>query len=223
MRKARAVVSDRMLLAMPGADWSIGYLYEGMIRFGRWDAVLREASPDPQLKGLLVGFLAARATALAARGRIVEAESAVVALDTVIASAPPDGVAGMNAAPPLYRIASLRARARIATAERKRTAAITLLRQAVSEEDGLAYNEPADEFFPTRHLLGAALIDAGMSQEAESVYREDLRRNPGNGWALYGLAQSLEAQGNARAAKDARAQFELAWKYSDTPIHASAF
>jgi tetratricopeptide (TPR) repeat protein len=108
-------------------------------------------------------------------------------------------------------------------AQRKPTAAIALLRQAVAEEDGLSYNEPADEFFPTRHLLGAALIDAGMAHEAESVYREDLQRNPANGWALCGLANSLEAQGHAREARDIRAQFELAWKYSDTPIRASAF
>jgi tetratricopeptide (TPR) repeat protein len=129
----------------------------------------------------------------------------------------------MNAAPPLFRIASLRAKARVATAERTPSVAIALLREAVSEEDGLSYNEPADEFFPTRHLLGAALLDAGMAREAETVYREDLRRNPQNGWALYGLAKSLDAQGNAKAARETRAQFELAWKHSDTRIRASAF
>jgi tetratricopeptide (TPR) repeat protein len=222
-RKARAVVSDRMLLAMPGADWSIAYLYEGMIRFGRWDAILREPPPDPQLRGLFIGYLAAKATALAAQRRFVEAKAAIAALDTVIASAPSDGLAGMNAAPPLFRIASLRAKARLAMAERNPSAAIALLRQAVSEEDGLSYNEPADEFFPTRHLLGAALLDADMAGEAETVYREDLRRNPRNGWALNGLAKSLEAQGNAQAAKEIRAQFDLAWKHSDTRIRASAF
>ena len=223
MRSARAMISDRMLLGMPGADWSIAYLYEGMIRFGKWDAILREPAPNPQLKGLLVGYLGARATALAAKGRIAEAKSAVVALDKAIATAPQDGVAGMNAAPPLFKIASLRAKARVATAERRRSAAIALLRQAVAEADGLAYDEPADEFFPTRHLLGAALLSAGMTKDAEAVYREDLRRNPANGWALYGLTKSLEAQGQTLAAKAMRQQFELAWKYSDTPIRASAF
>jgi hypothetical protein len=62
-----------------------------------------------------------------------------------------------------------------------------------------------------------------MAREAETVYREDLRRNPRNGWALYGLAKSLDAQGNAPAAREIRAQFELAWKHSDTSIRASAF
>lgn len=222
-RRARAVVSDRLLLNMPGSDWPIAFLYEGMIRFGKWDAILGEPPPDPQMRGLLIGYLAAKATALAAKGRLPEAKSAVAALDEVIALVPPDAVAGMNAAPPLYKIASLRAKARIATAERNRSAAIALLRQAVSEEDGLAYDEPADEFFPTRHLLGAALLDAGLANDAETVYREDLGRNPGNGWALYGLALSLEAQGEARAAKAMRQQFELAWKHSDTPVRGSAF
>jgi hypothetical protein len=35
---------------------------------------------------------------------------------------------------------------------------------------------------------------SGRAAEAENVYREDLRRHPENGWALYGLAQSLLAQ-----------------------------
>jgi tetratricopeptide (TPR) repeat protein len=223
MRAARTMISDRMLLHMPGADWSMAYLYEGMVRFGMWDAILREPPPHAQFKGLFIGYLGARATALAANGRLSEAKSAVVALDSAIASTPADAVAGMNAAPPIFRIASLRARARVAIAERNRSAAIALLRQAVSEEDGLTYNEPADQFFPTRHLLGAALLSAGMANDAETVYREDLRRNPRNGWALRGLANALEAQGKTQAGKAMLQQFERAWKYSDTAIHGSAF
>ena len=129
----------------------------------------------------------------------------------------------MNPALPLYTIASLRAKARLAMAGREQRTAIALLRQAVTEEDGLAYNEPADEFFPTRHLLGAALLAARMARDAEAVYREDLRRNPINGWALVGLANSLQAQGKVRAALGARRKFEIAWKNSDIIITASAF
>ena len=49
--------------------------------------------------------------------------------------------------------------------------------------------------------FGAALLDSGSAKEAEAVYREDLRRNPDNGWALRGLAGALAAQGKAAEAK----------------------
>ncbi|MEP7067375.1 MAG: hypothetical protein ABI889_15175 [Gemmatimonadota bacterium] len=223
MRSARAVLSDRLLLRMPGADWSLAYLYEGMIRFGRWEMILHEPAPNAHMTGLVVGYLEARAAALAARGRLADAKSTVASLDEAIASTPEDGVAGMNAAPPVYKIASLRAKARIAKAERKRSLAIALLRQAVSEEDQLAYDEPADEFFPTRHLLGAALLDGGFAHEAETVYREDLRRYPANGWSLYGLSRALEAQGHTREAAVERRLFAHAWRHADVAIRSSAF
>jgi hypothetical protein len=47
IRDARSAVSDAMLLAMPGLDWSIGYLYDGMARFGLWDDP-RRARAEPE-------------------------------------------------------------------------------------------------------------------------------------------------------------------------------
>jgi hypothetical protein len=46
----------------------------------------------------------------------------------------------------------------------------------VAREDGLAYSEPADWFFPTRRLLGAVMIKASSAADAEVVYRDDLSR-----------------------------------------------
>ena len=188
-----------MLLAMPGLDWSIGYLYDGMARFGLWDEIIAEPAPNPKLAGLTIGWLQARATALAAKGRVAEAKALLPELDRAIAAVPADATQGQNAARPLYEIGALKAKARIALAEGKRDAAIALLREAVAKEDRLAYNEPSDEFFPVRHLLGAALLDAGRAAEAEAVYREDLKRQPGNGWALHGLARGARGAGEGTA------------------------
>ena len=52
-------------------------------------------------------------------------------------------------------------------------------------------------------------------------YREDLRRNPDNGWALFGLAQSLQAQGRAAEAETARSSFSAAWGNADIELAAS--
>ena len=83
---------------------------------------------------------------------------------------------------------------RIAGAEHRSSAAVSLLRQAVAAEDRLAYDEPKDWRFPACHLLGAELLRAGEAAEAEQVYREDLRQNPANGWSLYGLSAVIECR-----------------------------
>ena len=92
----------------------------------------------------------------------------------------------------------------------------------VAIEDQLAYNEPADWFYPTRHYLGAALRDLGKAAEAEAVYRDDLRRNPHNGWALFGLERALSAQRKAREAKQTAAAFARAWRDVDIRLERSA-
>jgi tetratricopeptide (TPR) repeat protein len=222
VRDARASISDDMLANMGGIDWSIGYLYDAMVRFGLWEEMLREPRPDKRLAGLTASWLSARATALAATGRVAEAEQAAAELDALTVATPAATIAGMNVARDLFAIAALRAHARILAARGDRAGAIGLLTEAVAAEDRLAYNEPADIFFPARHLLGAALLDSGSAKEAEAVYREDLRRNPDNGWALRGLAGALAAQGKAAEAKAVDARFSAAWGRADVTLASSA-
>ena len=80
--------------------------------------------------------------------------------------------------------------------------------------------EPANRA-PVRQTLGAILLDAGRPADAERVYREELRRNLGNGWSLFGLAQSLRAQDQAVEAKAAQAEFATAWRNADLELVAS--
>jgi hypothetical protein len=67
------------------------------------------------------------------------------------------------------------------------------------------------------------LLKAGRPADAERVYREDLVRNPGNGWALFGLAQSLRAQNKVAEAGEAEAGFRKAWAQADVTLTASRF
>jgi tetratricopeptide (TPR) repeat protein len=192
-----------------------------MVRFGLWDEILAEPRPNPALKALTGGYLFTRATALAARGRTREARQSLAELDQLRASLPADAMAGFNSAADVLALATLLAKSQIERAEHNRVAAIRTLTEAVAKEDGLGYDEPADWFFPVRHLLGAELLQAGRSVEAEAVYREDLRRNPNNGWSLFGLAQALRAQGKRNQAAVIDGQFRDAWQHADVTLTAS--
>ena len=107
--------------------------------------------------------------------------------------------------------------------EHKDRDAIVTLMAAAAQEDKLSYDEPADWFIPVRHMLGAELIKTGYFAQAESVYRQDLNRNPSNGWSLFGLAQALRQQGKTTEAAAVESQFAAAWKQSDITLTTSVF
>jgi hypothetical protein len=96
--------------------------------------------------------------------------------------------------------------------------------RAVDLEMKLDYDEPEPLPFSPRHWLGAALIELGRFDEAERVYRADLKEHPKNGWSLIGLIglkQSLAGRGQDTAAVDA--EFAAAWARSDTWIRSSRY
>jgi tetratricopeptide (TPR) repeat protein len=223
LRDTRQHMPDAMLLAMPGLDWSASFLYNGLVKFGMWDGMLSETAPNPQLTGATINYLQSRAIALAATGKIDEAKAELAKAEKLIAATPADATQGNNVAKPLYDIGQLKAQARIASAEGKRDEAVRLLTAGVGLEDKLAYNEPNDMIFPTRHLLGAELLAAGKPAEAEAVFREDLKLHPNNGWAFYGLGQALAAQKRDADAAAARGEFEKAWTKADVQLVAVAF
>ena len=90
-------------------------------------------------------------------------------------------------------------------------------------QDGHWFTEPPPWYYPVRQSLGAALLAAGRPAEAEAVYREDLARNRENGWSLFGLAQSLRAQGKTAEADQVQARFAVAWTRADVTLTASRF
>ena len=80
--------------------------------------------------------------------------------------------------------------------------ALKAFEKAVKAEDKIDYDEPEPLPFSARHWLGAALLDLERPQDAERVYREDLKKHPHNGWSLFGLKQALAAQGKPTAEVD---------------------
>ena len=223
LKGAKAHIPQQLLLTMPGLDWSASFLYDGYTKFGMWEEMLKEPAPSSKLPGATISYLQSRATALAATGKIDEAKATLAETEKLIAQVPEDATQGNNAAKPLYEVGQLKAQARIASAGANREEAIRLLSSAVGREDKLAYNEPSDMLFPTRHLLGAELLAAGKAAEAEAVYREDLKQHPNNGWAYLGLSQALTAQKKDADAAISKQLFEKAWGRADVQLSSSAF
>ncbi len=68
---------------------------------------------------------------------------------------------------------------------------------------------------------GPSISTPDSAADAERVYREDLETFPDNGWSLFGLQQSLEAQGKTAEAEEIAEQFAAAWQYADVELTAS--
>jgi hypothetical protein len=100
---------------------------------------------------------------------------------------------------------------------------IEYLEKAVAAEDAMPYMEPSYWPFPVRPALGAALLQGGEPVKAEQVFREDLQRWPRNGWGLFGLEQSLRAQGRTQQAEDVRRQLIESWKQADVTLALTWF
>ncbi len=212
-----------MLLAMGDSGWALTQQYAALVRFGLWDELIAIAAPDPRARGLHAGYLYGRGVALAARGRVADAKAALAELHKLGAAVPADAVAGLDSLRDLINVAEPVVAARIAASERRDADAVASLRQAVAAQDKLAYDEPADWFFPVRHLLGAELLLSGQPAAAQQVYREDLKRNPNNGWSLYGMSLALKAQGKSHGAALFARQYAAAWTHADIRLPGSAF
>ena len=222
-RASAKAVPPEMLDMMPGMDFFASEPLLVLVRFGKWKEILAEPRPAEKYPTLTGLWLHARGMALASTGKTREATATMRELRALATKIPPEVIAGQNPASSVCRLGADAIEARMAERARKWKPAIAAWQRAVVQEDGFAYNEPADWFYPMRHYLGAALLDAKKPKEAEAVFREDLRRNPGNGWALHGLAAALAAQGRKDQAAAVRATFAEAWKDADIKLSRAAY
>ncbi|HWO11278.1 MAG TPA: hypothetical protein VNN80_17410, partial [Polyangiaceae bacterium] len=221
-RKSAASAPKDIVCGMPGMDFFLSEPLLVMVRFGKWAELMQEPEPDAKYPVLVALYHHAQGMALAAQGRGAEASARVAKIRAIAQGLPPGLVTGLNDGRALLEMAALVVEARTAEATRAPDA-VEAWRRVVAAEDQLAYSEPADWFYPTRHYLGALLLDLGRAEEAERVYRDDLQRNPENGWAYFGLWKSLEAQHRSKPAKEARANFERTFAGADFALERTAF
>jgi tetratricopeptide (TPR) repeat protein len=185
------------------------------VRFHRWNDILTAKPPDPAMKVSTVFYHFARGMALAATGKVADAEAEHKLVSEAEQATPEDVVFAMpvnNKAKDILKIAKNVLGAKIALVKKDNEGAMTMLRQAVVIQDSLKYNEPPDWFFPVRESLGAVLLSSGNAVEAEKVFREDLDHNPRNPRSLFGLREALKAQKRDYDAGFIQKQFDASWK-----------
>jgi tetratricopeptide (TPR) repeat protein len=195
-------------------------------RFGQWDAVLGVERP-PSTNDFLIDRVMWHFTRGLASSARRDVNQAVIEHEQMMELIQSEEAQELDSpilpATGILAVADHFLAGKIAAARGDRRDAIAHLEQAVAAEDALPYMEPAFWPFPTRPALGAAFLEAGDASQAERVFREDLERQPRNGWGLLGLEQSLRAQGRTESAAIVRREFEKSWERADVDLELAWF
>jgi hypothetical protein len=191
-----------------------------LVRFHRWDEMLKLPAPDATLEMTTAFWHFARGSAFAAEGKTGMAETERRILESVRKQTSADLEFSFfgNKAQAFLELAANVLNARIAAARGENEQAIKYWARAVEIEDRLNYGEPPEWFYPVRESLGAALLLNGHADRAEAVFRADLEQYPRNPRSLFGLLKSLEAQKKSVGLEEVRREFEAAWKNADMTL-----
>jgi tetratricopeptide (TPR) repeat protein len=196
-----------------------------MVRFGSWDDILNSPRPAHGQPFPTAMHHFARGMAFSATGKAAEANAELASMEK-LANTPAlkeQKILDLNSLEEIARIGVAMLRGDIALKARRFDEAIAEFQHAVDIDDGLLYAEPPDWFIPPRQYLANAYVEAGRFADAERIYRADLKRHRGNGWALRGLEQSLRKQGKTAEADRTHEEFLRAWRRADVQLTASRF
>ncbi len=186
------------------------------LTFGRWLELLEEPLPPAELEHATLMARYARGVAFAAEGRTEQANEVLEVISAIAADSDP-------ADNPVPAITVHVLAGEIALRSGSADDAVNHFAAAVALEDGMLYEEPPLWYYPIRHSLGRALLEAGRPADAEQAYLTDLDRFPENGWSLFGLATALEAQEKPAEAAAVWVRFRDAWADADVELTASRF
>lgn len=221
----------------PMADFIEGYLsmkQHVLVRFGKWQEILDQELPkDTDLYcSTTAMMLYARGVAHSTLGNIAEAEKARAAFRAAVARVPDTRRVHNNTIVDLLAIAEQMLSGELEYRRANYDVAFGHLRRAVELEDSLPYDEPWGWMQPSRHALGALLLEQGHTQEAEAVYRADLGfdgklsracQHPENVWSLHGLHECLVRRGDTLEAPMIKARLDLASARAEVVVRASCF
>ncbi|MCX8226646.1 MAG: tetratricopeptide repeat protein [Sulfitobacter sp.] len=221
----------------PMADWFEGFIpmkQHVLIRFGRWQDILAQELPkDEDLYSVTLAMMRyARTVALANTRQIAEAEVEKALFYGALDQVPDSRMLFNNTCRDILKVAEQMMLGELAYHKGEHDAAFAHLRKSVEIDDNLPYDEPWGWMQPTRHALGALLLEQGQVDEAEAVYRADLGlddtlsracQHPGNVWSLHGLHECLAQRGETVEAAHIKLQLDKAKARAEVPIEASCY
>ena len=221
----------------PMADFVEGYLpmkQHVVIRFGKWREIIAQELPaDRELYcSTTAMMLYAQTVAHSAVGHIAEAEKTRAAFMEAKQRVPESRRVHNNTVRDLLEIAQAMVDGELEYRRGNHEVAFAHLRRSVELDDALPYDEPWGWMQPTRHALGALLLEQGRVAEAEAVYRSDLGldgklsracQHLDNLWSLHGLHECLTRRGEAAEAALIKQRLDLAMARSEVPVKASCF
>ena len=219
----------------PMADFIEGYLpmkQHVLVRFGQWREIIDQALPKDQdlYCSTTAMMLYAKGVAHSVLGEIAAAERARAAFLAAKARVPESRRVHNNTVCDLLEIAAAMLDGELEYRRGDVEAGFAHLRRAVALDDALPYDEPWGWMQPTRHALGALLLEQGRVGEAEAVYRADLGydgklsracQHPENVWSLHGLHECLTRRGDTVEAPLVKARLDLALARAEVPVRAS--
>jgi tetratricopeptide (TPR) repeat protein len=203
---------------MPMAEYFLPTEMLVLVRFNRWEDILKLAEPDAAAPTAHALWRFARGMAYCGLEKVRDAEAERQALVHAAANLAPEAVLNFNSSSDLLSLAAHLLEGRIAMLRVSIPAAVEHFRKAAEIEDALRYDEPPAWYIPARESLARALMTASRYPEAEQVLREDLMHHPHSGRALFGLWQCLKSEGKGAEAKKAEAEFRAAWKNADVKL-----
>ena len=221
----------------PMADFLEGYItmkQHVLVRFGKWREIIAQKLPeDRELYCSNVAMIHyAKAVAHSALGNVAGAEAEKMLFMAAKTRVPESRRVHNNTVVDLLGVAEEMLNGELEYRKGKFETAFAHLRKSVALDDALPYDEPWGWMQPTRHALGALLLEQGHIAEAEAVYRSDLGldgklsracQHPDNLWSLHGLHESLTRRGEKVEAALIKQRLELATARAEVPIKASCF
>jgi tetratricopeptide (TPR) repeat protein len=218
-------------------DWFEGFIpmkQHVLIRFGKWQEILDEELPaDAELYATTTAMMRyARTVALANTKRVAEAEAESKLFFEARDAVPESRTLFNNSCHDILAVAEQMMLGELEYHKGNYEKAFEHLRKSVEIDDNLPYDEPWGWMQPTRHALGALLLEQGHLEEAEATYRADLGldstlsracQHPGNVWSLHGLHECLTRRGESVEAAHVKLQLDKAVARAAVPVKSSCY
>ena len=221
----------------PMADWLESFVpmkLHVLIRFGKWQEIIAAPLPaDQELFCVTTAMLHyAKAVAHAASFNVPAAEKEQRLFEEARAHVPPTRYLFNNTCLDILSIADEMMRGEIEYRKMNFALAFAHLRKSVELDDNQPYDEPWGWMQPTRHAIGALLLEQNQVEEVEAVYRADLGldhtlaracQHPDNVWSLHGFHECLTRLGKHSEAIIIKQRLDVATARADVPVISSCF